>query len=168
MAPGNQIIAFEPQRMVYYQLCGNLILNSLDSVVALNLALGSEAAELDLPMPVYGLDSNVGAFSLDPQVRHEIKDHITQGNTETVELVTIDSLELDDVRLIKLDVEGLEQQVLQGGVQTLERNHYPPILFESWTQYSWWAERQQALWSYLASMGYKIREVCYNNYIAEQ
>ena len=33
---------------------------------------------------------------------------------------------------MKIDVEGLEKDVLEGAVETLKKNNYPRILFESW------------------------------------
>ena len=35
-------------------------------------------------------------------------------------MITIDSMKLDDVDLIKIDVEGYEMEVLKGAVNTLE------------------------------------------------
>lgn len=46
-----------------------------------------------------------------------------------IELVTIDSLNIDDLDFIKVDVEGFELQVLQGARRTLSRCK-PIVLFE--------------------------------------
>jgi MoaA/NifB/PqqE/SkfB family radical SAM enzyme len=31
-----------------------------------------------------------------------------------------------------ISVEGFEKEVLEGALETLNKNNYPPILFESW------------------------------------
>lgn len=38
-----------------------------------------------------------------------------------IEIRTLDSYELEDVALIKVDVEGMEPDVLQGGIETIRR-----------------------------------------------
>lgn len=45
---------------------------------------------------------------------------------------TLDSFELDDVTLLKIDVENHERQVLSGAQDTIARCH-PAVLVEDWT-----------------------------------
>ncbi|MFM0068702.1 FkbM family methyltransferase [Paraburkholderia aspalathi] len=66
-------------------------------------------------------------------------------------------MEFDAVRMIKIDVEGLELQVLKGGLGTLRRNHYPPIIAEAWTN-EWFRERRAELLGWLTGLGYQIKE----------
>jgi FkbM family methyltransferase len=53
------------------------------------------------------------------------------GNTRSIRVKALDSVidEAEDVRLIKIDVEGHEEQALTGAEQTIRRNR-PVILFE--------------------------------------
>ncbi len=48
-------------------------------------------------------------------------------DTTEIDLVTIDSMGLEDITMIKLDMEGPELQSLQGGEQTIKRDR--PVLF---------------------------------------
>jgi FkbM family methyltransferase len=57
----------------------------------------------------------------------------------TVQARTLDSFKLRNVGFIKIDVEGFEKEVLLGGLETLLKNKYPPILFESWGE---WKEQE--------------------------
>jgi hypothetical protein len=49
-----------------------------------------------------------------------------------VPMKTLDSFNLTNINFIKIDVEGHEKEVLEGSIETLKRNNYPKILFESW------------------------------------
>jgi hypothetical protein len=43
------VLAFEPQRIVYQTLCGNLALNSITNVFCWNTAVGAENGEIVVP-----------------------------------------------------------------------------------------------------------------------
>ena len=68
-----------------------------------------------------------------------------------------------NVRLIKIDVEGHELEVIKGSYKTLKQNNYPPIIFEAWTWKPWYQEKRKELFEYLQSMGYSIKEMGQNN-----
>ncbi len=53
-----------------------------------------------------------------------------QHEDRRVELRTLDSYELADVRLIKIDVEGHEQSVIRGAANTIRANHQPSLVVE--------------------------------------
>ena len=77
-------------------------------------------------------------------------------------MTTLDSYELSNINFIKIDVEGHEEKVLRGGVQTLERNQWPPILFESWPERMTNVpakELRESLFAFLASLGYTITQI---------
>ena len=84
--------------------------------------------------------------------------------TKTVEMRTLDSFQLDNIGLIKMDVEGFEKNVLEGGLDTLIRNRYPRILFESWrperqSEGIPAAQLRDELFGFLQSIGYIIHPV---------
>lgn len=155
--PQMNLVSFEPQRRVFYQLCGNVAINRLSNIHALNYGLGEEVTEFIVDVPDYDHETNIGAFSLDPQVR-EHGDYLcrTKGNTQKIDILTLDALMYSDVRLIKIDVEGMELSVLKGGLKFLEHNNYPPILFEAWTHKQWFLPRRQELMDFLDGLGYEV------------
>lgn len=163
--PQYNFVCFEPQRMVYYQLCGNVAINNLKNVYPFNLALGSKPNILLVDTPDYAVEENIGAFSLDEEVRKH-DDYLckTTGEKQWVEVRTLDSANLTDVRLIKIDVEGMELDVLRGAVDTIKNNKYPPILFEAWQHKEWFQPRRQELYEFLQGLGYEITCTGEDNY----
>ena len=161
--PALKFHAFEPQRIVNYQLCANVIINSLDNVYTYELALSNEDTDIELAMPDYAKETNIGAFSIDAEVRKNEYECATVNTTDKIQLIPLDMMPFDNVKLIKIDVEGHELEVLQGGIETIKANNYPPIIFEAWTWKPWYQEKRTTLFGYLQDHGYEITALGQNN-----
>jgi len=114
-----RVFAFEPQRALHQILCGNLALNGCRTVVAEHKALGARPGSVLVPWLDYAREANFGGLELGSW---------TDG--ETVPLVTLDSYELTACHLIKVDVEGMERDVLEGASATIAR-HQPVLYVEN-------------------------------------
>ncbi len=114
--PSGHVWAFEPQRLVYQLLCANLAINSVPNVDARNVVLGNAPGELLVPVLDYNQANNFGGLELGSY---------TQG--EPVAVITLDSLNLPRCDLLKVDVEGMELQVIQGAADTIKRCQ--PLLY---------------------------------------
>jgi FkbM family methyltransferase len=114
--PHGSVIAFEPQRIIYQQLCANLFLNKILNVYPYQLALSNTSTSVHLTP----IDYTRGAPG-------EVRIHGNVG--EEVNCIALDSLELSNVSLIKMDVERYEPFVFDGARTTIEKNR-PVILFE--------------------------------------
>ena len=77
-----------------------------------------------------------------------------------VPMKILDSYNIENVGLIKVDVEGFEEKVLRGAVETIKRSNYPPILFEGWDVGYWnmTQEKHDSLFNFIKSLGYEIIE----------
>jgi hypothetical protein len=55
---GGIVRAFEPQQMVFHQLCGNLFINQISNVKAHNIALGDHDGNVEIPIPDYNKETS--------------------------------------------------------------------------------------------------------------
>jgi FkbM family methyltransferase len=111
------VLAFEPQRLPFQLLCGNVALNCLANVRCLQKAVGDRKGSAKIAALSPREPHNFGAVSIGEEC----------SASEDVEIVTIDSLALKSCRLIKIDVEGMEPEVIRGARDTIRACQ--PILF---------------------------------------
>lgn len=84
----------------------------------------------------------------------ELPTNIEPLATECVRVRTLDEFELRNVGLIKIDVEGSEEDVLRGAVRTLAKSGRPPVLFECW-DHAWFTPARESLFARFRALGYK-------------
>ena len=163
------IYAYEPQRVVYYQLCGNLFLNRLDNVYAHCMAIGDTDGTIALPPIDYEKTNNIGGFSLLDDIRNQTNYVVLQNTGTAVDtpIRRMDSLTLPKApSLIKIDVEGFDLKVLGGGVKLLEQSQFPPLLFEAWN-FAWFADEKHKLLDFLHQLGYETTSIFADDYVAQ-
>lgn len=131
MTGWGHVYAFEAQEKIYYALAGNIVINNCLNVTARHAAVGAECGELLIPEPNYLVPGSYGSFSLVKGENTEfIGQDIDYANANTVvDLVSIDSLGLSRLDFLKIDVEGMELDVLAGADRAL-RELKPQILVE--------------------------------------
>ena len=97
----SRVVAFEPDSL-HYQC---LVKNVSDDIETHQLAVGAEEKLISLSEDNFTQSKRI----------------IGEGS---IPMTTIDNLKLDDVDLIKIDVEGYEMEVLKGAKKTLENVQY--------------------------------------------
>lgn len=113
------VYSFEPQRLIYYQLCSNIFMNGLDNVYCHNVAIGHEEGVVKIDRPNYFSKElvNFGAAAITK----------SEDNSDTVVMKRLDDYTFKDVVFIKIDVQGFEPYVIDGAVKTI--NKHRPYLF---------------------------------------
>ena len=158
--PDVHVHAFELQPHIIDILKENISLNNVESNITIHeFGLGNVATKMKLQMPVYAEAKNIGGLSLNNDI-HQYSD-ISKGQGEVVEIEvkTLDSIKFDQpIRCIKIDVEGFEQQVLEGALETLKEHNYPPIVYELWSYNPWWQTNAMNLKSFLINLGYTLTQ----------
>ena len=144
-----------------------MIINRLDNYYAIYGALGDRLGDVDIPEIDYEINANVGAFSMEKKYRelHGIEKSMRNSVTK-VPMSTLDSLLVESPpALIQIDVEGYELSVLRGG-KFLEKNNYPPLLFEAWS-FDWFEEDRVELFNFVKDLGYAITSFGVSDYLAQ-
>ncbi len=134
-----QVLAYEPQRIVFQTLCANVALNSLTNVHCYPIGLGATSGFAQIPPLDYNQANNFGGVSLQ-----------TQETGETVQIAPLDSFNLPTCRLLKIDAEGMELDVLQGATATITRCQ--PILYIENDR----PEKAPALIHQIQTLGYQL------------
>ena len=137
--PTGTVLAFEPQRIVYQTLCANVALNSATNVHCFCAAAGSTPGQIAVPALDYSQENNFGGLELGG---HQ--------EGEPAPVMTIDGLNLPKCDFIKIDVEGMEQEVLKGAVRTIAM--LSPILYVENDR----KEKSGALIRFIDGLGYKM------------
>jgi FkbM family methyltransferase len=126
MVGWGSVIAFEPQERIYYALAGNLAINNCFNATARYCGLGANVYTTTITEPNSFAQCSFGSFGMSGTSDFVNQPQI-QFTQKQVPVVSIDSLDLARVDLIKIDCEGMEIEVLIGASQIITRDH--PILF---------------------------------------
>jgi FkbM family methyltransferase len=143
VGPSGHVTAVEPQRFCFQLLCANVTANQLTTVECLRAAVGDQPGVCSVPC-------------LDPTARHNAGattvslDNGHGQATDTVPVVTVDSLALSRCDLIKVDTEGFEDRVVAGARRTIETLH-PAFYIEVHDR-----EKLQRLHGMLKPAGYSL------------
>ena len=136
---GGFVHAFEPQRLVFQVLCANMALNSFSQVYCHPMALGAERGVVQVPQIVPWQEYNFGGLALGQSEAGDI-----------VSRVPLDELGLAACHFIKVDVEGMEMDVLKGAQGILQK--FQPVLYVENDR----PEKSDILLQYLDGLGYEM------------
>jgi FkbM family methyltransferase len=118
--PKARLFAFEAQHNIHQLLSRNVGLNGLNNVQTFAVALGERDGSIDFPAPPLNAAGNFGGVGRDAPVKARL----------VVPMRRLDSVELPPPNLIKIDVEGFDLEVVQGGLATI-RKHKPVVFYEA-------------------------------------
>lgn len=145
------VIAFEPQRICFQQLCGTVVLNGFANVVCLQKAVGETSGIVQLGEVNYFANSvNIGNAGLG-------------AGGEQVEMVNLDSLGLQKVSFIKMDIQGSETKALIGARNLIAESRPCMFLEIEQDQLKDRGSSAEELIKLVFDMGYNLLHIA-NNY----
>ncbi len=142
VGPNGFVYAFEPQRIVFQTLCANIAVNSLYNLHCVNAVVDESAGWIRLSDVDPGVENNFGGA--------EVRLLAGPAQAPPVLRVTLDEfLDVDRLKFVKIDVEGMETNVLQGARRLIER--FRPVLYVE----NAFPDQSPQLLNLLADLGYR-------------
>jgi len=130
MSDWGAVLAFEAQERVYYALAGNIAINNCFNARAIHSAVSSHAGTMKMPKPNYFAPASFGSLELRKRENTEfIGQAIDYSESKMIDVQTValDSFNFPRLDLIKIDVEGMELEALEGAAKCVARHR--PLLF---------------------------------------
>jgi FkbM family methyltransferase len=143
LVPKGYVIAFEAQPIIFNILGGNIAINNLFNVTLSQRAVSnSDGVPMYIPSLDYGKDANFAGIKLLSE---------RDGSSSMVaHTIKIDGLNLGKLKILKIDVEGMELEVLDGAKETIKRTK-PIIYVEAMP------EAKEKIESFMNNIGYQHR-----------
>jgi len=127
------VLAIEAQERIYYALAGNIAINNCFNATALNAAITDKPGVLMMPQLDYLTPASFGSLELRKSNNTEFIGQpvdYSEDKLRPVQGITLDGLQLPRIDFIKIDVEGMEMEVLAGAAQSIANNR-PALLVET-------------------------------------
>ena len=152
VGPSGKIVAIEPLFETVTSLKENLELNGFQNFTILECAVGSKSSKMTL----YKKNINATLGMLDPITGEDNMVKSTKINVETIDNI-ISSEKIDKVRMLKIDVEGYEYEVLLGCQDSFRQNKIDNILCEIHKKYlEKKGIKENIIYSFLKENGFSI------------
>ena len=153
------VLAFEPMIKSNTILQKNLKINNITNVTVHNEGLSNKS---DITYYEWIGYNNPGASGLTNNPMGKPNYENTNSDRYPIKLITIDSLQLDKLDFIKLDVEGYEINVIEGAINTIKKCN-PIITIEAWEylngKYTYSLQNTVNKFKILIDNGYTIHHI---------
>jgi FkbM family methyltransferase len=152
---GGKVVSIEGQRVLAYMVSGSVSLNSLQNVYVRNFVMGREGGVMLIPQYDYNKRGNFGSFEFKPRINDIGQVELPDNPEEKVSIVKIDAIDWGRLDLIKIDAEGMEEEILEGGTETFTR--FKPVVWIEWLK-----SDKGNLVRYFKKLGYNVYEHGYD------
>ena len=119
------VLAFEAQERIYYALAGNIAINNCFNARAINAAVSSQPGTMKIRCRIIWRNASFGSLELkkrDKRNSSARRSIIPTAKWSRCRCSVSIRSSLPALDLIKIDVEGMEMEVLAGGANTID-NH---------------------------------------------
>ncbi len=127
------VLAFEAQERIYYALAGNIAINNCFNARAFHAAVSSQSGTMKIPQPNYLANASFGSLELKKLDRTEfIGQEIDYSEDKMIDvrMVHLDSFNFPRLDILKIDVEGMELEVIEGAAKCITAKR-PIMLVEA-------------------------------------
>lgn len=125
------VLSFEPNEINYQWIRDNIALNGLNNIQVFQTVLGAENKDVQFFL---NADNDGGHALWDVGLHSFNKKSRSRPQIITLKMSTLDDLlkdkSLTGVKLIKIDAEGAEFNILQGAIKTLKTYRIPYVICE--------------------------------------
>jgi FkbM family methyltransferase len=152
------VVAFEAQERIYYALAGNIAINNCFNARVLNAAVSNQSGWMKIPQLNHLAHASFGSLELKKLNTTEFVGQAVdyaEDKMVNVPMVHLDSFNFPRLDLLKIDVEGMELQVIEGAAACISKNR--PIMFVEALKCD-----ARALHARLESFGYSMFADGYN------
>ncbi len=120
--PGVKFHSFEPIKSVFEQLNKNV---SEYNVVTYNLGLGSSNEEMEINVNTFSPSSSILELTeLHKSNFKQAKEIVAKERIQIKKMDDVfENISLKDNVLLKIDVQGFEEEVIKGGLNVIDRSH---------------------------------------------
>ena len=144
-----KIFAFEPAPKTFRNLKENIVLNGMKNIQAFNIGLGKKKGKATFNLS--NISSGQNSFVKIPQSSSSV-------------LVDIDILDNifsgKKIDFIKIDAEGYEEEILEGGKKVLDENRGIRLILEYSHNLLWMqGKNYDSLFRILGEHGFEIKEI---------
>ena len=159
--PNAHIYSFEPVSTTYKRLCEN-VSDYRDRITPYNFGFFNAYKRLDIHITSFHGANSILDQSQDYKINAH--SHIKEIGTENIEVCTMDSFlsnnNIDKINIVKIDVEGVEKEVIEGGLETF-RNKVDNVFIElSFLR----RNRESAYWVEICKLLYDLGFMLINVY----
>jgi FkbM family methyltransferase len=128
IGPTGKVIGFEPQPFIYECLMDSIMLNKMPYITIHHCCVGNVARDLEIATPDYNQAGNFGGVPFTEAGYDEA--HFTKQMIKTHCVRLDDMFDESRFNFLKIDVEGMELEVLQGAEKSI-RKFRPAIFMEN-------------------------------------
>jgi len=150
VGPQGHVIAFEPNPQCIKVFRKNLVLNESHNIRFVNAALSDRTGSA-----LFWIGDDMGGSLMKDQTQHVSNVAVRRKKVRTYRLDDYLAQKniIQPIRLIKIDVEGAELEVLTGARKTLKK-HTPAIISEVYCKDQEQQKKRDTLFSMLKQLGY--------------